>query len=345
MTGETPPFNPAALDGEQLFEITLRPTRFEQFVGQSRVVENLQLAIQAAQARGEPLDHLLFSGLPGLGKTTLAYLVARSMDSQLHETSGPALVRAADLVGLLSNLAAGDFLFIDEIHRLSRPVEEVLYTAMEDYVVDVILDQGPAARNLRMKLPRFTLVGATTREGLLSAPFRARFGLQEKLDLYPAEDLKVILHSSAEALKVRLDAGAAQYLAPRSRGTPRVANRFLRRVRDLAQERYGNAIDEQVAREGLERLGVDHNGLCAMDRRILETLLRHGGGPVGLKTVALTVGEEDRTIEEVYEPYLIREGYLRRTPQGRKVSARTRELFPALDTEGLAESGTLFPLA
>jgi Holliday junction DNA helicase RuvB len=324
---QQPPFAPTAQMGENLFEVTLRPRDFGDFVGQGRVVENLRLAIQAARARSEALDHLLLSGLPGLGKTTLAGIVARAMDAHMHETSGPALNRPADLVGILSNLEKGDFLFIDEIHRLARPVEEVLYSAMEDYAVDVVLDQGPAARSLRISMPHFTLVGATTREGLLSAPFRARFGLQEKLDFYPAAELSAVLVRSADALKVKLDADAALYIAERARGTPRVANRFLRRVRDLAQERYGNAIDRGVAVEGLERLGVDDTGLCALDRRILGTILRQGGGPVGLKTIAVSVGEEEQTIEDVYEPHLIRSGLLRRTNKGRCTTAACADLL------------------
>ena len=330
-----PPFAPAVQQGENLYEVSLRPRRFEQFVGQSRVVQNLHLAIQAARARGEALDHLMLSGLPGLGKTTLAGLVANAMESQIHETSGPALNRPADLVGILSNLEPHDFLFIDEIHRLPRPVEEVLYSAMEDYVVDVILDQGPAARSLRLTMPRFTLVGATTREGLLSAPFRARFGLQEKLDFYPASDLADILRRSAGALGVQLDDEAALYIAGRARGTPRVANRFLRRVRDLAQEEYDNSIDTRVAVEGLTRLGVDRHGLCALDRRILETILRQDGGPVGLKTIAVSVGEEEQTIEDVYEPHLIREGLLRRTNKGRCTTVACGELLDRTQDSGL----------
>jgi Holliday junction DNA helicase RuvB len=337
MTGTPTPFHPTAERDEQAFEVNLRPRSFEDFVGQRPIVENLELAISAARSRGEALDHLILSGLPGLGKTTLAGIIAGKMGAQVHETSGPALVRPADLVGLLSNLEASDFLFIDEVHRLPRAVEEVLYSAMEDFVVDVVLDQGPAARSLRLSLPRFTLVGATTREGLLSAPFRARFGLQEKLDLYPAADLARILARSAKALKVTLARAASLLIADRSRGTPRVANRFLRRVRDLAQERYGNKIDEAVAQEGLSRLGVDDRGLCILDRRILETIVTHGGGPVGLKTIAVAVGEDDRTIEEVYEPFLIRSGFLRRTPQGRRTSPLCDELF------GKTETGTLFP--
>ena len=326
MVSQTP-FQSTPQSGEDLFEQTLRPRDFKQFVGQGRVVENLSLAIRAARARDESLDHLLLSGLPGLGKTSLAGIVARDMGTEIHETSGPALVRPADLVGILSNLAAGDFLFIDEVHRLPRSVEEVLYSAMEDYVVDIVLDQGPAARSLRLAMPRFTLIGATTREGLLSAPFRARFGLQEKLEFYPTNELAVILERAAGALKVRLSKDAASYLAERSRGTPRVANRFLRRIRDLAQERYGNVIDGAVTVEGLERLGVDEHGLCTIDRKILQTLLQHGGGPIGLKTISVAVGEETRTIEEVYEPYLIRAGLLVRTPQGRCVSRTAREMM------------------
>jgi Holliday junction DNA helicase RuvB len=249
------------------------------------------------------------------------------MGTTLHVTSGPALVRPADLVGILTNLEEGDFLFIDEVHRLPRPVEEKLYGAMEDFVVDIVLDQGPAARSLRLSTKRFTLVGATTREGLLGSPFRSRFGLQEKLDLYPASDLATILLRSAESLQVKLTPEAAGFVAERSRGTPRVANRFLRRVRDLAQERYGNTIDADVAAQGLERLGVDGSGLCTLDRRILETILHHGGGPVGLKTIAVAVGEEERTIEDVYEPYLIRQGLLRRTPQGRCTSGECRTIL------------------
>ena len=324
-----PPFDPGALGDEEALDAALRPTRFEQFVGQRRVIDNIELALQAARGRDETLDHVLLSGLPGLGKTTLARLIARAMGSQMHESSGPALLRPADLVGILTNLEAGDFLFIDEIHRLPRTVEEVLYSAMEDFVVDVVLDSGPAARTMRLSLPRFTLIGATTREGLLSAPFRARFGLQEKFEFYSTAELADVLRRSAEALQVPLEKDAAQLIAERSRGTPRVANRFLRRVRDLAQERYGNRIRGEVAVEGLALLGIDHHGLCALDRRILEVLIQQGRA-VGLKTIAVAVGEEERTIEEVYEPYLIRTGLLARTPQGRRASPAGEELFEDL---------------
>jgi len=331
-----PPFHPSVLRGDDLYEVTLRPRTFDQFVGQKRVVENLRLALDAATARGDTLDHLLLSGLPGLGKTTLAGIVARRLGTNLHETSGPSLLRPADLVGILSNLEEGDFLFVDEVHRLPRPVEEKLYSAMEDYQVDIVLETGHAARSLRMTIKPFTLIGATTREGLLTAPFRARFGLQEKLDNYTPDELTEVVERSAKALNVSVTHEAACFIGARSRGTPRVANRYLRRVRDLAQEKYGNAIDLEVAQAGLQRLGIDEHGMSAVDRKILHTLHRHGGGPVGVKTIAVAVGEEERTVEEVYEPYLIRSGFLQRTPQGRCLSTQSRELL------GEPQPGLLF---
>jgi Holliday junction DNA helicase RuvB len=301
---------------------SLRPQKFAEFVGQREVVENLSLAIRAAKARGEAIDHVLLSGLPGLGKTTLAHLIARECGVGFKETSGPAIQRAADLAGLLTNLETDDVLFIDEVHRLPPAVEEYLYAAMEQFVIDVMIDQGPGARSLRIDLPRFTLVGATTREGLLSAPFRGRFGLVERLEVYPVADLATILARSARVLGVGLDPDAGMLLATMSRGTPRVANRFLKRVRDLAQVTAGNRITRAVAEDGLRRLGVDENGLLRVDRLILEVLAHAGGAPVGLKTVAAAVGEDERTIEDVYEPHLLRSGLLAKTPQGRRATPR-----------------------
>jgi len=296
---------------------TLRPRRFEDFVGQGRVKENLRIYIQAARQRGEPLDHILFSGPPGLGKTTLANIIAHELGAELRATSGPVIEKAGDLAGMLTKLEEGDALFIDEIHRVSHTVEEYLYSAMEDYVIDIVLDQGPSARSVRIPLPRFTLIGSTTREGLLTAPFRSRFGVTERLDFYPWRDLFVIAMNSAEALGIRLEEGGAETVARRARGTPRLVNRYLRRLRDMAEVLADGVITEKVAHEGLERLGVDGRGLGEMDRRILEALLRAGGTPVGLKTIAVTIGEDENTIEEVYEPYLIQMGYLEKTSRGR----------------------------
>ena len=295
----------------------LRPRNFEEFIGQQRVKENLLIYVEAARKRGETLDHVLFSGPPGLGKTTLSILIADALGASLRTTSGPAIERPGDLVGILTSLEEGDVLFIDEIHRLGRAIEEYLYAAMENFVVDITLEQGAYAKSVRIPLPRFTLAGATTREGLLTSPFRARFGIVEKLELYPPEDLETIVRNSAARLRVPIDRKGAQVLARCSRGTPRVANRLLRRVRDISQVAGSGEVDERAAWAGLERLGVDRHGLCPMDRRIIETLLRAGGGPVGLKTIAVTVGEEDDTIEDVYEPYLIQSGYIDKTPRGR----------------------------
>ena len=295
----------------------LRPRNFDEFIGQRRVKENLLIYVEAAKRRGEPLDHVLFSGPPGLGKTTLSILIADALGASLKSTSGPAIERPGDLVGILTSLEAGDVLFIDEVHRLGHAVEEYLYAAMEDFVVDITLEQGAYAKSVRIPLPRFTLAGATTREGLLTGPFRARFGIVEKLELYPPEDLDVVVRNSAGRLEVPVDPAGAQLIARCSRGTPRVANRLLRRIRDISQVLGSGAIDEGTARNGLDRLGVDQHGLGPTDRRILETLLRGRGGAVGLKTVAVTVGEEEDTIEDVYEPYLIQSGYIDKTPRGR----------------------------
>jgi Holliday junction DNA helicase RuvB len=319
---EPAPFSPVAREDDGGLDAALRPRSFDGFVGQRRSVDNLRVAIAAARQRGEPLDHVLLSGLPGLGKTTLACILAREMGSELRLTSGPALGKAADLAGLLTNLHKGDVLFVDEVHRLNPVLEEYLYTAMEEYAIDIVIDSGPSARSVRVTLQPFTLVGATTREGLLSAPFRSRFGITEKLECYPCQDLREIVLRSADLLKVPIDGSAADLIAARSRGTPRVSNRFLKRVRDLAQLTTGNRITEAVTREAMARLGIDENGLSTVDRTLLAGLARAGGGPVGLKTVALIVGEEQDTVEDVIEPFLVQQGYLDRTPRGRRLTDR-----------------------
>lgn len=298
-------------------DCTLRPKRFGDFIGQNRIKENLLIYIEAAKKRGEPLDHILFSGPPGLGKTTLSQIIANEVNTTIKTTSGPILDKPIDLAGILTNLQHGDILFIDEIHRLNTTVEEYLYSAMEDFSIDIIIDQGPKARSVKIKLPKFTLVGSTTREGLLTAPLRSRFGVLEKLEFYPWNDLYQIVCNSARILSVQIDEKGAEIIAKRSRGTPRIANRFLRRIRDVAQVRGNDVINEEVSRMGLEMLGVDENGLGDMDRKILETVIRYNGGPIGLKTIAVSVSEEEDTIEEVYESFLIQKGYLDKTPRGR----------------------------
>ena len=302
----------AALDG------TLRPGAFSEFTGQPKVKERLDIAVQAAKQRGDSLDHILLSGPPGLGKTTLAGILSREMGAELKVTSGPTIEKAADLAGLLTNLNKGDVLFIDEIHRLQKNIEEYLYPAMEDFTLDIIIDQGPNARSVRLNLPRFTLIGATTRSGLLTAPLLTRFPVRERLDYYQGEDLQTIVLRSARLLDVETDPDGAAEIARRSRGTPRIANNLLRRVRDYAQVRGDGRISGEIADKALAMLEIDQDGLDEMDKRILEAIIvKFSGGPVGLSSLAVAVGEEPDTLEEVYEPYLILEGYLNRTPQGR----------------------------
>jgi Holliday junction DNA helicase RuvB len=299
-------------------EMTLRPSLFSDFTGQPKVKERLEISVAAAKQRGESLDHILLSGPPGLGKTTIANILAKAMGANVKATSGPTIEKASDLAGLLTNLEEGDVLFIDEIHRLQKTIEEYLYPAMEDFKLDIIIDQGPNARSVRLNLPRFTLIGATTRSGLLSAPLLTRFGMRERLDYYCAADLDKIVVRSANLLNVEIDPAGAHEIARRSRGTPRIVNNLLRRVRDYAQVRHDGRITKEVADKALAMLEIDENGLDEMDKRILEAVIvKFGGGPVGVNSLAVAVGEEPDTIEEVYEPYLIMEGYLNRTSQGR----------------------------
>jgi Holliday junction DNA helicase RuvB len=299
-------------------EATLRPRRLAEFVGQAQLKEHLEIVLEAARRRGQAVDHLLFAGPPGLGKTSLAGIVAVEMGVGLRITSGPALMRAGDLAALLTDLHDGDVLFIDEIHRLGRPVEEVLYPAMEDFQLDIVLGKGPAARSIRLDLPRFTLVGATTRTGLLTSPLRDRFGLVARLDHYPVDDLVTILDRAARILGVPVGDGGTEEIARRSRGTPRIANRLLKRVRDFAEVRGDGVVSQAAAAEGLALFGVDDAGLDKVDRSVLSALCsRFGGGPVGLSTLAVAIGEETETLEDVYEPFLLQLGLLKRTPRGR----------------------------
>lgn len=303
------------------FEVPLRPQSLEDFVGQNLVRERLEVLISAAKQRGESLAHCLFSGPPGLGKTTLANILAKAMGTNLVVTSGPAIEKAGDLAGVLTNLKEGDILFIDEIHRLNRTVEEYLYPAMEDFFLDLIIDSGPNARSVPIPLKKFTLVGATTRMGLLSAPMRSRFGFSCRLEYYDASVLKDIILRTARILQVDIDQASALEIANRSRGTPRIANNLLRWVRDYAQVRAGGQINEKVAQQALEMLAIDSLGLDEMDKKILETIIDHyGGGPVGIGTIAVAIGEEPANLEEVYEPYLIMCGFLKRTPRGREAT-------------------------
>lgn len=310
------------------FEQKLRPARFADFVGQDKIRERLELFVKAARQRDDVLDHVLLSGPPGLGKTTLSYILADSMDANIKCTSGPVIDKPGDLAGLLTSLERGDVLFIDEIHRMQRSVEEYLYSAMEDFVIDIVIDQGPNARSVRLNIQPFTLIGATTRSGMLSAPMRSRFGLVNRLDYYDAATLKTIIKRSAGILNVEIDEGGAMEIASRSRGTPRIANNLLRRARDYAQVMADNRITRELADKALTLLDIDGDGLEEMDKRILSCIIeKFGGGPVGLNSMSVSVGEEADTIEEVYEPYLIQEGYLQRTAQGRIATKRAYEKF------------------
>ena len=307
-------------------ETSLRPRHLEEYVGQEKVKENLKIYIEAAKQRGEPLDHVLLYGPPGLGKTTLSNIIATEMGVNIRITSGPAIEKPGDLAALLTNLNPGDILFIDEIHRLNRVVEEILYPAMEDFAIDIIVGKGPSANSIRLDLPKFTLVGATTRAGQLSAPLRDRFGVNLRLELYTPEELSRIVTRSATILGMPIDPAGAMEIASRSRGTPRIANRFLRRVRDFAQVMGDGTITKEAADLALRRLEVDHLGLDNIDRRMLTAIIQnYGGGPVGLETLAATIGEEAVTLEDVYEPYLMQLGFLTRTPRGRCVTALAYE--------------------
>lgn len=327
-------------DSEKEIERKVRPVDFHDFFGQEKIVENLKIFVKAAKMRGESLDHVLLHGPPGLGKTTLANIIAHELEVNLKVTSGPVLDKPADLAGLLTNLEKGDVLFIDEIHRLSPIVEEYLYSAMEDYHIDILIDKGPSARSIQIQLNPFTLIGATTRSGLLTSPLRARFGIKSHLEYYDTDIIKSIIKRSASILQIEISEEAAVEIAMRSRGTPRIANALLRRVRDFAQVKGDGKIDIKISRIALDALSIDKRGLDEMDNRILTTIIhKFNGGPVGLNTIATAVGEDSGTIEEVYEPFLIKEGFLNRTPRGREVTLLAAK---HLGLEGFGKQGKLF---
>jgi Holliday junction DNA helicase RuvB len=331
------------MDEEQQFELSLRPTRLAEYIGQRRATDNLRIYIKAALRRKEALDHVLLSGPPGLGKTTLANIISNEMKAELRSTAGPVIEKAGDLAALLTNLQEGDVLFIDEIHRLNPAIEEVLYPAMEDYQLDLMIGQGTAARSIKLELPKFTLIGATTRAGLITAPLRGRFGIVFHLDFYNHDDLEVIVKRSADILGVEIDEGGAREIARRARGTPRIVNRLLRRVRDYAEVDYDGRITQAVASDALNRMEVDTYGLDEVDRKLLMTIIeKFGGGPVGLGTISASINEEKDSIEEIIEPYLIQIGFLNRTPRGRMATRLAYEHFgislPSSNRPGLFDA-------
>ncbi|MEW6600271.1 MAG: Holliday junction branch migration DNA helicase RuvB [Nitrospirota bacterium] len=327
---------PEAVTDDVNFEQSVRPRTFDEFVGQDKIKENLKIYIQAAKQRGEALDHVLFCGPPGLGKTTLAHIIASELGSDIKVTSGPVLERPGDLAAILTNLGEKDILFIDEIHRMPRIAEEILYPAMEDFQLDIIIGQGPSARSLKLNLPRFTLIGATTRTGLLTSPLRDRFGIINRLDFYKPGDLETILLRSAKILNSDIKKEAASEIASRSRGTPRIANRLLRRTRDFAQVKGDGLIEINITKEALKAMDVDRMGFDDMDRKLLLTVIeKYGGGPVGLETLASSIREEKDTIEDVYEPYLLQQGFIDRTPRGRVATSIAYEYFGIKKESGL----------
>ncbi len=322
------PIHPEILEDEEPYEVSIRPGSLNEYVGQQKIKENLSIFMEAARRRGEALDHVLLYGPPGLGKTTLAYIMAREMGVDIKVTSGPVIERPGDLAAILTNLHEHDILFIDEIHRLSHVVEEVLYPAMEDYHIDILIGQGPSARTMKLNIPRFTLVGATTKAGLLTSPLRDRFGMSFRLEYYSPEELCAIIKRSAQILSIRLEEAGAIEIASRSRGTPRIANRLLKRVRDFAEVTGDGRVSRDLAVASLEKLQVDHKGFDMMDRKILLTLIdKFDGGPVGIESLSFAIGEERSTVEDVYEPYLIQEGYLHRTARGRIATRAAYEHF------------------